>query len=76
MGAGCALHVGYQVWRAPHPDPVWAGVVPNLRRITPREIETQFPGQGYVDGWVFTTIICEGKYYLPWLLKKFEKVRL
>lgn len=57
----------------PEPSPSWAGVVPHFHRLSSAELSL-FPGT-YSEGFSFTTIICQGEQYLPWLQRRLEKVR-
>ncbi|GAQ78784.1 hypothetical protein KFL_000190030 [Klebsormidium nitens] len=49
-----------------HPDPPWRDVVSRFAHATPRELY-QFHPHEFKHGWVFSTIICEPRRYLPCL---------
>lgn len=47
------------------PNPPWAGVLPDLKRVGS-------PPPGFKDGWSFTTPVVEMPAYLPYLVKRLE----
>lgn len=53
----------------PIPEPEWAPVVQHIHRMKPSELAAF--AQPYVDGFMFSTYICEGGQYLPWLTSQF-----
>lgn len=59
--AGVRLCAGRELLAAPRPDPEWAGVVPDLRRLTPAE------RMGHPDGWRFTAPVVDMPRHLTWL---------
>ena len=59
----------------PEPTPSWADVVPHVHRMSRAEL-SQFPDSSEgAEGFSFTTIICQGDRYLPWLQRRFENVQ-
>ena len=58
----------------PEPTPSWADVVPHVHRLSRAELR-QFPDSTKAsDGFSFTTIICQGDRYLPWLERRLQEV--
>ncbi|CAL8467744.1 g7282 [Coccomyxa elongata] len=70
--AGVTTVAAYQLWSEPHDDPPWKDVVPHFRYLAAKELQPFAAAGGcqYALGWCFTTIICEQRIYLPWLLYK------
>ncbi|XP_077991339.1 D-aspartate oxidase-like [Glandiceps talaboti] len=69
--AGVHLASGYHVFREKVRDPDWAGSVYGFRTLTESDEELKmFPGYKYA--WFFTSIMCEGPRYLPWLTKRYK----
>jgi glycine/D-amino acid oxidase-like deaminating enzyme len=64
--AGVSLVTGQMLFRAPEPDPFWRNTVLGFCRTRPRDL-SHYPPQ-YVDGYSYTTVICEGRRYLPWMM--------
>ncbi|XP_062445909.1 D-amino-acid oxidase [Rhea pennata] len=64
---GLFLISGYNLFKHPMPDPSWKNIVLGFRHLTPRELEL-FPGYSY--GWFNTTLMLEGRSYLPWLTER------
>ncbi|XP_050965559.1 D-amino-acid oxidase-like isoform X2 [Labeo rohita] len=62
---GIFLQSGYNLCTEPMPDPSFKDTVLGFRQLTERELE-MFPG--YSFGWFNTTLLIEGKTYLPWLM--------
>uniref|UniRef100_A0A8C5LVE0 D-amino-acid oxidase n=1 Tax=Leptobrachium leishanense TaxID=445787 RepID=A0A8C5LVE0_9ANUR len=63
---GIFLQSGYNILNEPAPEPSWKDIVLGFRHLTPEELKL-FPGYSY--GWFNTTLMIEGKTYLPWLTK-------
>ncbi|XP_070554858.1 D-aspartate oxidase-like isoform X2 [Ptychodera flava] len=69
--AGVHLASGYHVFKEVVKDPDWSGSVYGFRTISESDDELKmFPG--YKHGWFFTSIMCEGPRYLPWLTARFK----
>ncbi|EDL19929.1 D-amino acid oxidase 1, isoform CRA_b [Mus musculus] len=64
---GLALISGYNLFRDEVPDPFWKNAVLGFRKLTPSEMDL-FPDYGY--GWFNTSLLLEGKSYLPWLTER------
>ncbi|EFB19765.1 hypothetical protein PANDA_010169, partial [Ailuropoda melanoleuca] len=64
---GLALISGYNLFREAFPDPSWKDTVLGFRKLTCRELD-MFPDYSY--GWFNTSLIVEGRRYLPWLTKR------
>ncbi|XP_051017655.1 D-amino-acid oxidase isoform X2 [Acomys russatus] len=64
---GLALISGYNLFRDEVPDPFWKNTVLGFRKLTPREMD-MFPDYGY--GWFNTSLLLEGRSYLPWLTER------
>ncbi|CAM4544734.1 unnamed protein product [Leuciscus chuanchicus] len=62
---GIFLQSGYELCTETLPDPSYKDAVLGFRQLTKRELD-MFPGYSY--GWFNTTIMIEGKTYLPWLM--------
>jgi glycine/D-amino acid oxidase-like deaminating enzyme len=60
---------GYDIFRSTQPEAFWKNIVFGYRRMTEAELG-QFAG-GYRCGYAYTTMMCECKTYLPWLLNRF-----
>lgn len=61
---------GYDIYKAPTAEEgFWKDIVFGYRRLTVPELK-QFAGD-YKCGYVYTTLMCECKTYLPWLQKRF-----
>ncbi|XP_056601586.1 D-amino-acid oxidase-like [Triplophysa dalaica] len=63
---GVFLQSGYDLCTETVPDPSFKHIVLGFRQLTKRELQ-MFPGYSY--GWFNTTVIIEGKTYLPWLME-------
>lgn len=57
------LRHGQEFLVEPTPDPSWAAVLPDLRRVGS-------PPAGFRDGWSFTSPVIEMPAYLPYLVKR------
>ncbi|XP_050965558.1 D-amino-acid oxidase-like isoform X1 [Labeo rohita] len=62
---GVFLQSGYKLCTETAPDPSFKDAVLGFRQLTKRELD-MFPG--YSFGWFNTSIMIEGKTYLPWLM--------
>ncbi|KAK9974661.1 hypothetical protein ABG768_022739 [Culter alburnus] len=62
---GIFLQSGYILCTETVPDPSYKDAVLGFRQLTKRELD-MFPGYSY--GWFNTTLMIEGKTYLPWLM--------
>ncbi|KAK9978954.1 hypothetical protein ABG768_020690 [Culter alburnus] len=62
---GIFLQSGYNLYTETEPDPSFKNIVLGFRQLTKRELD-MFPGYSY--GWFNTSIVIEGKTYLPWLM--------
>ncbi|NP_991257.1 D-amino-acid oxidase, tandem duplicate 3 isoform X1 [Danio rerio] len=62
---GIFLQSGYNLCAETAADPSFKDTVLGFRQLTSRELE-MFPG--YSFGWFNTSIMIEGKTYLPWLM--------
>ncbi|XP_051923748.1 D-amino-acid oxidase-like [Hippocampus zosterae] len=62
---GLFLQSGYSICTKPMPEPTFKDIVLGFRQLTERELK-MFPG--YNHGWFNTTVMLEGKTYLPWLM--------
>lgn len=60
---------GYDIYKKYHPEVFWKDIVFGYRPMTNDELN-QF-GDRYKCGYAYTTLMCESKTYLPWLLKRF-----
>ncbi|XP_077862779.1 D-aspartate oxidase-like [Saccoglossus kowalevskii] len=70
--AGVHLASGYHVFKEEIKDPDWKGSVYGFRTITEDSEEMNlFPG--YKHAWFFTSIMCEGPRYIPWLTARFHR---
>lgn len=67
---GVFLESAYNLISRPTPDPSWKDIVLGFRNLTPKELEL-FPGYRY--GWFNTSIMIEGKSYLPWLMERLKE---
>ncbi|XP_052611022.1 D-amino-acid oxidase [Peromyscus californicus insignis] len=67
---GLTLISGYNLFRDEVPDPFWRNTVLGFRKLTPREMDI-FPDYSY--GWFNTSLILEGKSYLPWLTERLKE---
>lgn len=62
---GIFLQSGYNLCTERVPEPSFKDTVLGFRELTQRELD-MFPG--YSFGWFNTTLMIEGKTYLPWLM--------
>lgn len=62
---GIFLQSGYNLCTEPAPDPSFKDSVLGFRQLTEQELQL-FPG--YKHGWFNTSLMVEGKAYLPWLM--------
>jgi glycine/D-amino acid oxidase-like deaminating enzyme len=74
--AGCVATTGYALHTAGSDaslagDPTWRDVVPHFRQLSSAELAAF--AQPYAGGYSFSTMICEGCRYLPWLTKRFKR---
>ncbi|KAK9806988.1 hypothetical protein WJX72_009635 [[Myrmecia] bisecta] len=72
--AGISMISAYQLWSEPHEEPVWRDIVPHFHPLSFAEM-APFEAAGrcrYAHGWCFTTLICQTRFYLPWLGAKLE----
>uniref|UniRef100_A0ABM0MPH4 D-aspartate oxidase-like n=1 Tax=Saccoglossus kowalevskii TaxID=10224 RepID=A0ABM0MPH4_SACKO len=70
--AGVHLASGYHVFKEYVKDPDWKGSVYGFRTISEDSEEIkQFPG--YKHAWFFTSIMCEGARYIPWLTVRYQR---
>ncbi|XP_062890411.1 D-amino-acid oxidase-like [Mobula hypostoma] len=67
---GLFLQSGYNLFKEPVPDPSWKDIVLGFRHLTAKELKL-FPGFSY--GWFNTSLMLEGKSYLPWLMAKLKE---
>ncbi|KAL0979335.1 hypothetical protein UPYG_G00183770 [Umbra pygmaea] len=67
---GIFLESGYNLCCEPAPDPCFKESVLGFRQLTERELAL-FPG--YCYGWFNTSLMVEGKTYLPWLMDWLQK---
>ncbi|XP_061762532.1 D-amino-acid oxidase-like [Nerophis ophidion] len=67
---GVFLQSGYNLCREQTPDPSFKDIVLGFRRLSERELQ-MFPGYSY--GWFHTSLMLEGKTYLPWLMDWLQK---
>lgn len=75
VSAGVIATTGYLLHSGRHTEPVefpeWAPVVQHIHRLEASELAAF--AQPYADGFMFSTYVCEGGRYLPWLTAQFEK---
>ncbi|XP_063050640.1 D-amino-acid oxidase-like [Engraulis encrasicolus] len=62
---GILLQSGYTLCLESAPEPMYRDIVLGFRQLSERELE-MFPG--YSHGWFHTSLVVEGKTYLPWLM--------
>ncbi|NP_001279630.1 D-amino-acid oxidase isoform X1 [Callorhinchus milii] len=67
---GVFLQSGYNIFKEPVPDPSWSDAVLGFRHLTAKELEL-FPEFSY--GWFNTSLMLEGKSYLPWLMERLKE---
>nr|XP_057925917.1 D-amino-acid oxidase-like isoform X2 [Doryrhamphus excisus] len=67
---GVFLQSGYNLCTEPSPEPSFKDIVLGFRCLTERELQ-MFPG--YSSGWFNTSVMVEGKTYLPWLMDWLQK---
>jgi glycine/D-amino acid oxidase-like deaminating enzyme len=68
--AGVQLVTANQLWTAHTEHPPWSSVVPSFRDMT--EVELLAQRGTFASGWVYTSAVCEGRKYMPWLLARFQ----
>uniref|UniRef100_A0A8C4T264 D-amino-acid oxidase n=1 Tax=Erpetoichthys calabaricus TaxID=27687 RepID=A0A8C4T264_ERPCA len=59
---GIFTQSGYSLFTEPMPEPSWKDIVLGFRHLTPQEMK--------ICGWFNTTLMIEGKSYLPWLMDR------
>lgn len=67
---GLFLQSGYNLFKGQAPDPSWRDIVLGFRHLTPQELKL-FPD--YSFGWFHTSLMLEGKSYLPWLMERLKE---
>ncbi|XP_072170143.1 D-aspartate oxidase-like [Diadema setosum] len=69
--SGVHFTSGYNIYKHKVPEPNWKDDVIDFRIVPEKELQLLFPS--FKFGWFYTTFMCEGHRYIPFLTERFQK---